>query len=251
MLRRKVATLLCLLLSYGCSGSDEPAGGGENRSTECAASQTSPPQWRESTGSKDTKAVSKEVRVVIADTSVAAALAQLKSKVDTFLIENNPGLNSQSRARISDLTVEFASQEQWVDGDTCQTWSTAYVARESIANEVVFLKLNQQLAQNIPYFRELGADPNKSMRNRSGFLTTALLMLESLDSRYLSQTMAVNYERELIQSKLDELTETSATDFRLLLENALASKTVDAATRIRASAAIVASIVPRLVSLPR
>ncbi len=237
MLRRKVATLLCLLLSYGCSGGDEPAGGSESRSTECAASQTSPPQWQQS-------AASKEIRVVIADASVAVALVQLKSKVDTFLVENNPGLNSQSRARVSDLTVEYASQEQWLDGNNCQTWSTAYVAKESIVNEVVFLQLNQQLAQNIPYFRQLGTDPDKSMRSRSGFLTTALLMLESLDSRYLSQTMAVNYERELIQSKLDELTETSATDFQLLLENALASKTVDAATRTRASIEKFASIDP-------
>ena len=232
----KVATLLCLLLPFGCSGGDENALGGQPSPDECVAKQSNPPQWM------NAPRASIEVRVVLQGTSEPDVLVQLKSQIDTYLVENNPQLGTQVRARVSELAVEFAGRDEWIDGDDCQTWTTAFVGKETISNEVVFLQLNRQLAQNIPHFRELGSDADRSMKSRSRYLATALLMLESLDSRYLSQTMAVNYERELIQSKLDELTETSAADFRLLLESALASTSVDTATRTRASIEKFASI---------
>jgi hypothetical protein len=104
---------------------------------------------------------------------------------------------------------------------------------------VVFLQLNEQFARDIPRFRELGADTSKSDAQRSGYLTTALLLLDSIDVRYLlpalSRKLAVNYERELIQSRLDEITETSSADFLALLEQGLKSNTTVAAERSRLS----------------
>lgn len=238
----KVTTLLCLLLPFGCSGGDENAVGGQTAPDECVAKQSNPPQWM------NAPRASNEVRVVVQGVGEPDVLVLLKSQIDTYLVENHPQLGTQVRARISDLAGEFVSRDEWIDGGDCQTWTTAFVAEETISNEVVFLQLNRQLARNIPHFRELGSDAARSMKSRSRYLTTALLMLESLDSRYLSQTMAINYERELIQSKLDELTETSVADFQLLLESALASSSVDTATRTRASIEKFASIDQALLS---
>ena len=173
---------------------------------------------------------------------------ELTTRLQEYLNQVNSELAAPSRDRAVGLIVGNARVDAWVEPATCKTWQNAVVSKETIANEVVFLQLNEQFARDIVRFRELGADTRRSDEQRSGYLTTALLLLESVDPRYLSRNLAVNYERELIQSRLNEISETSSVDFLALLEQGLKSTSVKAAQRTRLSLQKFESIDPTLAS---
>ncbi|MEE8079159.1 MAG: hypothetical protein V3T18_09190 [Pseudomonadales bacterium] len=236
MLQIKTLLLLSMLLVIvaGC-GDDGSILSGDVAGVECDVAVSEPPIWQMA------QQESAHVRVVttFAPGDAVAARAntinQLQAALEARIRQTNPEFDSQSGSRVSELVVEIAEIETWDEPATCNEWTTASVSNEAIATEIVFLRLNQQFASDIPRFRDLGADADISNERRSGYLTTALLLLESLDTRYLAQTMAVNYERELIKSWLDELSENSEADFAALLGQGLRSKNVSAALRTRKS----------------
>ena len=236
MLQIKTLLLLSMLLVIvaGCGG-DGSTLSGDVAGVDCDVAISEPPIWQMA------QQESARVRVVTSfapGDAVAArvnTIDQLRAALDARIHQTNPEFDSQSGSRVSELVAEIAEIETWVEPATCNLWTTASVSNEAIATEIVFLRLNQQFASDIPRFRDLGADADISNEHRSGYLTTALLLLESLDTRYLTQTMAVNYERELIQSWLDELSENSEADFAALLGQGLRSKNVNAALRTRKS----------------
>lgn len=224
-----------LLLGTGCDsqGDADPDSVSLLRPTECEMSKQDPPAWKtQSNGAIEIRAIKASLN---ADEPQGEVKELLKQRIDEYLTQQYPQLSEPARLRLTELVDDTATEDSWLEGENCLLWSSAAVESEALVNEVVFLQLNEDFAREIPRYRELGTDSNKSNAQRSGYLTTALLMLESIDSRYLGQTMAVNYERELIQSKLDELTETSGSDFVVLLDRGLSSTNVDAATRTRAS----------------
>jgi hypothetical protein len=233
--RLVVILCTCWLLLGGCDTSSEADLDGANliRPTDCELSSMDSPTWKSQ--SDDTVEIRASKPGLDADAAAVEVMQLLKERVTQYLLQHYPELNGPARLRLVGLAGGVASKDEWLEGENCLTWSTAAVDHATVANEVVFLYLNESFAREIPRYRQLGTDPSKSNEQRSGYLTTALLMLESIDSRYLAQTMAVNYERELIQSKLDELTETSEADFVVLLERGMKSTNVDAATRSRAS----------------
>jgi len=221
----------------GCGSNDDTAPKTDAEDlTDCAAQMVEPPLWK--TARTDATAI----RVV----TTGDARSELHTEIQTFLQQISPELASQSRDRIAALIVEEAEVEVWVAPDTCARWSFAEAAKEAIAHEAVFLRLNQQFARDIQRFRDLGVDPGKSEEQRSSYLTTALLLLDSIDTRYIAQTLAVNYERELIQSKLDELGKSSGEDFSAVLNRGLKSSSVAAAERTRLSLEKFSSIDPTL-----
>ncbi len=229
--------LLSVLLAIlaGCGDGSTSPGSADESTTNCSVTDREPPVWQ--TPRQDPALV----RVVTtlapgdADDARVNTVGKLKVALEARIGETNPGLDGPSRNRAIELIAEIAGVASWLEPATCNRWTTAWVSSDAIANEIVFLRLNQQFASDIPHFRDLGADATISNERRSGYLTTALLLLESLDTRYLAQPMAVNYERELIQSWLDELSENSEADFVALLGQGLRSKNVSAAVRTRTS----------------
>ncbi len=237
MLRTKTLLLLFVLLATvaGCGGDGTSSGSGSELAADCSVAVSEPPIWQ--TPQQEPA----HVRVVTTFPPADAVAArvntvnQLKAALESHVRTTNPELDVKSRSRAIELIAEIAQIEFWVEPATCNQWTTAWVRSEAIANEIVFLRLNQQFASDISRFRDLGADAAISNERRSSYLITALLLLESLDTRYLAQTMAVNYERELIQSWLDELSENSEADFVALLGQGLRSNNVTAALRTRVS----------------
>jgi tRNA A-37 threonylcarbamoyl transferase component Bud32/TolB-like protein/Tfp pilus assembly protein PilF len=93
---------------------------------------------------------------------------------------------------------------------------------------------NEILTGEVASLRELGEDEQLDVDVRIKHLSSALEKLGLIDERFLPRPLALNFERELIQSRIRQLREASAARVRDLLKNGLRAAAVQEAGRIRA-----------------